>query len=103
MGDPTLSLIASLLAQLKAGGDERIGGSLPIGGKAYAGGVSPESRLLTSINPAEGQGHDAYMNLVESMLQDQLQGGQTTSLPTPFENNQPIAASQVRLPRRKGQ
>lgn len=63
---------------LRAGGDRRLGGSLPIGGKAYAWGTKGPSGPAGLVNPlrmfadtgAEGQGHDHYMNVIESILED---------------------------------
>ena len=61
-----------LQAMLKAGGDPRLGGSLPIGGKAYAWGTQGPTKtgLFQGLNPAQSQGHDAYMNIIESLLED---------------------------------
>lgn len=60
---------------LRSGGDRRLGGSIPIGGKAYAWtprGTSKPVNTLAGIipHPAEAAGHDAYMNIIESILED---------------------------------
>jgi hypothetical protein len=57
---------------LRAGGDPRLGGSLPLGGKSYAWGTKGPTKtgLFEGMNPAAAQGHDAYMNIIESILED---------------------------------
>lgn len=74
--------IARLMAILKQGGDPRLGGSLPLGGKAYASYPNGEARLPSSVGALLGgkpplrdeQAYNEYMNIIESMLQDQTRG-----------------------------
>jgi hypothetical protein len=76
--------IQMLIQQLRAGGDERYGGSRPLGGKATAGtvdysrsGGDTNVRALgpgypMNLSPAEAQAYDAWMNMKESELQDAM-------------------------------
>lgn len=62
------------LQALFRGGDPRVGGSLPLGGKAYAGSTNPANGMLltTPSRPrAEREGHDVAMNYQEARLQDE--------------------------------
>lgn len=74
--------LVKLMQSLQAGGDPRYGGTLPIGGKAFANphgnGPRPQNDppmlLTTPMNgSAEAAGHDSYMNYLEARLQDELQ------------------------------
>lgn len=66
--------LVKLLASLLQGGDPRVGGTLPIGGKAYARGTPQggDGQGLGSLR-VEDAAHDAVMNYNESRLNDEEQ------------------------------
>lgn len=70
---PPESPILQLLQILLQGGDSRLGGDLPIGGKAYANGIPQGGNFqgLTGLR-REDAGHDSAMNYHEARLQDEL-------------------------------
>ena len=66
--------IMQLLMSLISGGDPRMGGDLPLGGKAYARGTPQGGNFQMRPGLAnEAAGHDAAMNYNEARLQDEEQ------------------------------
>ena len=85
--DPLLDALKASIAEqmrlqeiLKAGGDPRFGGTLPLGGKPHAWGTKgpagPVNPWFPVTNPAESQGYDAFMNIIESRLEDEQRHAQ---------------------------